>query len=112
MVKKILVVDDEEMIRRSTTRYLKMKGYDVIQAESAERALEILRAEAVDLVVTDYRLPGMNGLELATAIKKDDPGLPVFVFTGDAIPVGDSNGVFEKPDIAELVAGVEKKLQA
>src|SRR5512139_1342170 len=80
----ILVVDDEKNIRLMLRRTLEDDGYAVIEAESAEKALEVLGAEPVDLGVFDIRLPGMDGLTLLSKARELWRDLPVIVVSGHA----------------------------
>ncbi|WP_244593347.1 hybrid sensor histidine kinase/response regulator [Rhodoblastus acidophilus] len=86
----ILVVDDDALIAMSTVCMLEDLGHDVIEANSGARALEILRNDpSVDLMVTDYSMPKMNGGELAVAAREIRPHLPILLATGYAdIPPG------------------------
>lgn len=77
-----LVVDDDEAVLRVTMGYLVRGGFNVLGAHGGEDALARLRERTVDLVVTDLRMPGMNGLELIRNIRKTQPKLPVVVATG------------------------------
>ncbi len=80
----ILVVDDERNIRRTLRMVLETEGYQVLEAESAEQALEVLGAEPVDLGVFDIRLPGMDGLALLSRARELWRDLPVIVISGHA----------------------------
>lgn len=79
---KVLVVDDDPVVGRSFDRVLTGKGYVVITAENAQQALEQLRREDVDLVFTDIRMPGMDGVALAEQVKARRPWTPVVIVTG------------------------------
>ena len=81
-LRKVLVVDDDPVVGKSFNRVLSEKGYLVITAENAAQALDKLREEEVDLVYTDIRMPGMNGLELAEQLKARRPWTPVVIVTG------------------------------
>jgi CheY-like chemotaxis protein len=81
-LKKIMVVDDDPVVATSLNRVLTGKGYAVITAKDGEEALDKLRSEKYDLVYTDIRMPGMNGLELAEHVKAHQPWLPVVIITG------------------------------
>jgi PAS domain S-box-containing protein len=82
---KILLVDDEELVRRATASMLIDLGHDVTQAASGVEALGLIKAGySCDLLVTDYLMPGMNGAELADKARKAHPMLPVLVITGFA----------------------------
>jgi PAS domain S-box-containing protein len=81
----ILVVDDDALIAMNTVDLLEDLGYRVIEANSGTKALEILRSGSpVDLIVTDYAMPGMTGVELAGAAREFRPDLPVLLATGYA----------------------------
>jgi two-component system response regulator AtoC len=78
---KILVVDDEELIRWSLTENLRAEGHEVLTAETGEEGLEITKAEMPDLIVLDYRLPGMDGLEVLRRIKEINANQLVIMMT-------------------------------
>ena len=81
----VLAVDDDELVLTNTVAMLEDLGHCGIAAFSGKQALEILRQQgSVDLVLTDYAMPQMTGLQLADAIKKEWPGLPVIIATGFA----------------------------
>jgi len=81
---RVLVVDDDRAVRRVIAALLRRQEFDVQEAESAEEALTVLRAVAppVDLVVSDVRMPGMNGFELALELRTLHPTLPVLLVSG------------------------------
>jgi signal transduction histidine kinase len=82
---QVLVVEDDEMVATGTLAMLEDLGHTAIAAESAALALEILEADnAIDIVVTDHAMPGMNGTELARHIHDTWPKLPVVLVTGYA----------------------------
>lgn len=70
MSKTILLVDDEEAVLRALQRTLQRAGYRVLQATSADRALELLSEQQVALVVSDYRMPGLSGAELLSQVRQ------------------------------------------
>jgi DNA-binding NtrC family response regulator len=78
----VLVVDDEELYRRSLGRILSRVGHQVSEARDAAEALSILAQGGLDLVVADVRMPGLNGLELVRQIHEIEPDLPCIVVTG------------------------------
>jgi CheY-like chemotaxis protein len=80
--RKVLVVDDDPVVRKSFDRVLSSKGYAVITAESGEEALRKLNEERYDVVYTDIRMPGMSGLEVAEEVKARRPWTPVVIITG------------------------------
>jgi putative two-component system response regulator len=79
---RILVIDDEAVIRMLVVEILESAGYDVTSAESAERALALLDKEEFDLVVSDVIMPGLSGLELLEAVRIRRASLPVVLVTG------------------------------
>jgi len=79
---KILVADDEVMMRNLILRILETEGYQITMASSGDQALEMLNAEKFDLLLTDVRMPGMNGFELLKNVKANWPDMAVIVMTG------------------------------
>jgi len=78
---RVLVVDDNEVFRRPLQRALEAAGFEVVAVSSAEDALEVLHASTVDVLLTDHRLPGMDGVQLITRIKATHPALAIIVMT-------------------------------
>ena len=66
MAKKILVIDDEELIIRSLTKLMESKGYEVVVAKRGQDAIVIAEEEDFDVIVSDIRMPGVNGIEAVT----------------------------------------------
>ncbi len=79
---KVLVVDDDPVVGKSFNRVLSDKGYVVVTAQNAQEALTKLRDGKYDVVFTDIRMPGMDGLELAEQVKAKHPWTPVVIVTG------------------------------
>ena len=102
----VLVIDDEKNIRRTLRMVLEGDDIDVRDAESAEAGLAVMAEEAVDVIVTDIRLPGMSGIDLLQRVRRTPEwaGVPVVVISGhallteavDAIKLG-ATDFFEKP---------------
>jgi len=78
---KILIVDDEQKMRHILQIMLEQRGYATDQATTADEALRLLEAYQYSMVITDLKMPGMDGMELIRAIKKIDPDYPVIVLT-------------------------------
>jgi CheY-like chemotaxis protein len=78
----ILLVEDSDEVRCITVEYLQELGHQVVAVPSAEKAITHLKQEVFDGVMTDIRLPGMSGLELARALVKNYPKLPVVIASG------------------------------
>ena len=81
-MKAILFVDDHEVLARLSCEILEMQGYRAVCAYNADQALEKFDKDNFDVLVTDFRMEGMNGLELARKIHDKHPGLPVIIVTG------------------------------
>lgn len=79
--RRILVVDDESIVRESIRRVIEFDGHSVDVASGAEEALAMLQRSYFDLVVTDYEMPVVKGDALAAAIKAIYPSLPVLLIT-------------------------------
>jgi DNA-binding NtrC family response regulator len=81
-MKAILFVDDHEVLARLSCEILEMQGYRAVSAYSAADALDKFGKERFDILVTDFRMEGMNGLELAKQVHQKDPSVPVIIVTG------------------------------
>ena len=82
-LRKVLVVDDDAVVGKSFNRVLtRDKGYVVITAQNGAEALEKMRTQQYDLVFTDIKMPGMDGVELAEQVKARQPWTPVVIITG------------------------------
>lgn len=81
-LRKILVVDDDPVIGKSFDRVLGIKGYAVVHVADGEEALRKIAAEDYDLMVTDIRMPGMDGIEVAERSRAARPWMPVVIVTG------------------------------
>jgi len=81
-MRKILVVDDEIGIRQSLKKILEKEGYEVLTASNGEEAFKVIRSEAVDLLISDIRMAGMDGLELLKVCKSVSPYTEVIMITG------------------------------
>ena len=78
---RVLVVDDDRTQRALLRRFLTSDGYDIELAEDGAAALDIVQSTPIDVVVTDMRMPGMNGRELLRRLQELDASLPVIVMT-------------------------------
>jgi CheY-like chemotaxis protein len=110
----VLVVDDEDLVREMSGRTLQRAGYQVVEASDGARALGILMQGGVDAVVTDIRMPGMDGWELAGRLAMMTPRPPILFMSGYDIHSGSTN--FAGPFLAkpfrseQLVASVRRLL--
>jgi len=80
--KSVLIVDDEDIILASLGRDLGLDIYEVKTASNGDEALERFREEKFDLVISDYMMPGINGLELLKRVKSIDPHIVFIILTG------------------------------
>jgi CheY-like chemotaxis protein len=112
---QILVVDDEPTVARAMKMLLEHDGHTVHTADSGEAALVMLELDKFDVVITDYSMHGMKGVQLAARIKAHQPDLPVIMATAFAEdfnlfgkPAGDVDFVIAKPfslmELREAVA--------
>jgi len=116
---KILVIDDDESLRRILEYNLAQEGYAVLSAASGEQGLELLKREGADLVVTDVRMPGMNGLQLLEGVRKVDPNIQVIIITAfgtiemavEAMKVGAFHYISKPFNRDELKLTIKKALQ-
>jgi len=114
----ILIVEDEAKMRRLLELNLGEDGFSTLSAEDAETALQILRHETVDLVLTDLKLPGMGGLEFLHSVKDSSPAVPVVVMTAygsvetavEAMKRGASDYVLKPFSLSEMRLVVRKEL--
>lgn len=115
---RILLVDDEVQTRMVSQKILEKLGYNVIAHSKPEDALELYRdlPDQFDLIITDFRMPGMNGAELSEEIKKINSQVPIILVSGFSSKFGEEdakslgiNMFVRKPlltkDFAQLVEG-------
>jgi CheY-like chemotaxis protein len=108
----ILLVDDEELVRLATAEMLREMGHSVVEAESGAAALAQVRSGIpVDLLITDYLMPGMRGSDLADEVRAQRPNVPALLLTGYAnLAKGEAVGLprlakpFREADLAREVA--------
>ncbi len=81
-ISKVLVVDDEKVVRDGCQRVLCTRGFEVSCAEGGEAALALIRNEPPDVILLDLKMPGMSGEEVLEHTRRDCPGIPVIVITG------------------------------
>jgi DNA-binding NtrC family response regulator len=77
----VLIVDDEEVQRESISSYLKRRGYVTHTAENGEKGIHYVSNNVVDIVLTDFRMPGANGMEVLKQVKEISPEIDVVVIT-------------------------------
>src|SRR5437879_1421468 len=82
----ILIVDDDRAAALLLETYLARFGFEILSAADADEALSTLAKRSVQAVVSDYNMPGTNGLELTALIKQQYPQIPVFIISGSLRP--------------------------
>jgi two-component system NtrC family response regulator len=116
----ILVVEDEAKMRRLLELQLAEEGFRAQAVPDAEAGLKLLHKEPFDLIVTDFKLPGMSGLEFLQAVKRVNANLPVIIMTAhgtvesavEAMKIGASDYVLKPFALAELMLVIRKELAA
>ncbi len=117
--KQLLVVDDEPNLRKVLSAQLQRDGYDVHTAEDGEQALEVLRDHHIDLVITDLKMPKLDGMELLRRVVAMDEELPVVMITAhgtvdnavEALKTGAFDYITKPFDQAEVRSVVQKALR-
>ena len=115
----ILVIDDEASQREAVGGYLRKRGFTVLQADNGRRGLEILQGQVVDLVITDLRMPELDGMGVLEAARQTNPDIGVVLVTAfgsvDGAVDAMQEGAFhylEKPiDLDELDEIVDRALE-
>lgn len=112
----VLVIDDDAVVGRSFDRVLSDKGYAVDTALSGEQALKDIEAHDYDVVFTDIRMPGMDGLEVTERIKARCPWTPIVVITGYGTEENEAkasvlgvSGFVRKPLTPEMIESITLK---
>jgi len=115
--KKILVVDDDEVLRDILINFLKSNGYEAIGAKDGQKGLNLILVDQPDLIITGIHIPIMNGFQLLRAVKKLHPEPPVIFITSFphfrrfyADKTARADGFLEKPFSLEAIDNLVKKL--
>jgi nitrogen regulation protein NR(I) len=116
----ILIIDDDDQLRKSFERLLSEEGYAVETAHSGEAGLKLIRAGMPDLVILDMRLPGMSGFETFEAIHEIEPKLPVIIMTAygttetaiEAMKMGAFDYILKPFDIPDMLAQIGQAIEA
>jgi len=119
MKQRLLLVDDDEVFLRPLHRTLELAGYEVLPVQSGEEALDTLKTEDADVVLTDRRLPGMDGVALVRQIKAEHPDLAVVVMTAygsiesavEAMRLGAEDYLVKPFETAELLLVIRRAIE-
>lgn len=107
----VLLIEDEEAVRRASAAVLSAAGFEVLLAASGEEGLRLAAQAPVDAVVMDYSMPGLSPQECLAALRRADPGLPVLCLSGMGLTLEGVTAQLVKPvSRAELLAAVEAAL--
>jgi DNA-binding NtrC family response regulator len=113
---QVLVIDDDAVVGHSFDRVLSQKGYDVHTALSGEEGLDDIAARNYDIVFTDIKMPGIDGIEVAERIRRKCPWTPVVVITGYGTSENEArasvlgvSGFVRKPLTPEMIENVTRK---
>src|SRR5690606_235268 len=115
---RVLVVDDDRLVRRFMAEPLRSLGYQVTEAADGNAALEQLRTDAYDLLIVDFAMPGMNGVEVARVGRELRPSLRTLIVSGYADTNALENAIGAQPqlrkpfNVAELQAAVKNLLES
>jgi len=112
--KNILVVDDNKFLRIAVSKMLSGLGYEVLSADSGENGLSVFLKNKIDVVLTDYEMPEMDGVAFACSIKKKSPRTPVVIMTGagkEAVFSRNSTAVDEVISKPFTLEGINKTIQ-
>jgi DNA-binding NtrC family response regulator len=119
MNKRILIVDDEEIVRFALSEKLRENDFSVIEAFDGRNAVDVFGREVVDAVLLDLRMPDMNGIETMQELKKIDPDVPIIIVTayGDiptavqAIKLGAYDFIEKPPQISKLIVTLQRAVE-
>jgi CheY-like chemotaxis protein len=100
MAEKILIVEDEVIIRKNFSHVLRAEGYDVEEARSGIEALDLLQHQQFDLVISDWLMPQVGGLEVATRVRARSPQTPIILLTAYPLSEADTAAL---PGLIEIL---------
>ncbi len=121
---RVLVIDDEPEVRKIVHLALEKKGYDVVEAEDGEKAIEVIRSGdnplLTDVIICDVRMPKINGVEAVAFFREQFPSVPIIVLTGypdmqlatSFIKQGVMEYLVKPVEKEKLVETVEKAMEA
>lgn len=123
--KFVLLIDDDELVLKTLARFLKTYGYNVEPAQSGEEALKKIEKASFDLVITDIRMPGVDGIETIKRIRefhrqRHQPLIPEIIITGyidtqsqrEAESLGITDYIYKPFAIPDFIKTVKKKLDS
>ena len=119
MKRRILIVEDDDIFLRPLQRSLERAGYEVLTRPSGEDALDLLKSDDVDVVLSDKRLPGMDGVELVRRVKVEHPDLAVVMMTAygtidsavESVRLGAADYLVKPFEVAELLIVIRQAME-
>jgi DNA-binding response OmpR family regulator len=118
MPRKVLVVEDDPIIRLNVVEFLNAQGFDVEEMPDGMRALEKFKQQSFDLIITDFRIPGIDGLKLIQRVRSVSPSTPVIIMTGTpsldedrAHAVGAADFIKKPLHLGKLLAKIRNLLE-
>lgn len=119
---RIIVIDDQEAVRRAVRRSLGTVGHDVLEASDGEVGMQLLADHGADLVITDIFMPGQDGIVTVRRIRREFPTVKVIVMSGgdatgrmdlrqDALMLGAAKSLAKPFELADLLAAVREVLE-
>jgi DNA-binding NtrC family response regulator len=119
MRRRVLIVEDDEIFLRPLQRSLEVAGYDILVRPSGEDAVEVLKHEDVDCVLTDKRLPGMDGVELVRRLKIEQPDLAIIVMMAhgsiesavESVRLGAADYLVKPFEVPELLIAIRHAIE-
>jgi CheY-like chemotaxis protein len=117
MSKKILIVDDQEDIRSLLKESFEGSGYETFLAEDGVRALELYKENNIDVILSDIKMPNLDGIELSKSVKSINKSTPIFLITAfsdytenDVKAIGVEAIIFKPFDMSEIVEIINLKM--
>jgi CheY-like chemotaxis protein len=124
MAKKILVIDDDPLVLKTLTKYLKSRNYEIEAVTSGGEAIKKAKDATFNLIIIDIRMPGMDGIETIKNLRsvyqnKHKTKIPEIIITGyaskeaekEAGELGISDYIYKPFDIDEFIGAIEKRLK-
>jgi DNA-binding response OmpR family regulator len=113
---RVLLVDDEVELLQALSERLKLRGFDVAVARSGEKALALIEAVDIDLIVLDLKMPGIDGMTVLRTTRRSHPRVEVIMLTGhgaekereEALRLGAFEYLQKPVDIGELVEALHR----
>lgn len=115
---KILIVDDSKEIRNILSTFLKEEGFKVYTAENGKKALDLIKEKIIDLIITDIRMPEMDGYQLTKKVKEERPRVGIIIMTaytsiyteGDIRKIGADDYISKPFELVDIIEKIERVL--